>query len=138
MARRSAAQAVKKSNGAKAKAAKPAEGSRRSFISWMSLAWVAFTASVVAAGAATTRFMFPNVLFEPPLTRRVGPPEELQLGVVDERFKDSFGVWLVREDHFNFWSAVTHVIGAVLLDASILAALFIGFSFVHERIREKL
>ena len=83
---------------AKAKAVKPAEGSRRSFISWMSLAWVAFTASVVAAGAATTRFMFPNVLFEPPLTRRVGLPEELQLRVVDERFKDSFGVWLVREE----------------------------------------
>ena len=83
---------------AKAKAAKPGEGSRRSFISWMSLAWVAFTASVVAAGAATTRFMFPNVLFEPPLTRRLGRPEELQIGMVDERFKDVFGVWLVREE----------------------------------------
>jgi len=42
--------------------------------------------------------MFPNVLFEPPLTFRAGRPEELQIGVVDERFKDSNQVWLVREE----------------------------------------
>jgi cytochrome b6-f complex iron-sulfur subunit len=80
------------------KAGQKVDGNRRSFLSWMSLAWVSFTASVVAGGAATTRFMFPNVLFEPPSTFRAGRPEELQLGVVDERFKDANGVWLVREE----------------------------------------
>ena len=79
-------------------AVKPGKGSRRSFLSWMSVAWVAFTASIVATATATARFMFPNVLFEPPSTFRAGRPEELQLGVVDERFKDGFGVWLVREE----------------------------------------
>jgi cytochrome b6-f complex iron-sulfur subunit len=64
----------------------------------MSLAWVAFTASILAAGTAAGRFFFPNVLFEPPSTFRAGRPEELQVGIVDERFKDAFGVWLVRDE----------------------------------------
>lgn len=76
----------------------PSGESRRSFLSWMSLAWVAFTASILAAGTATGRFFFPNVLFEPPSTFRAGRPEELQVGIVDERFKDAFGVWLVRDE----------------------------------------
>ena len=74
------------------------EPSRRGFLSWVALAWTAFAASMLAAGAATTRFMFPNVLFEPPSSFRVGTPQEFQVGVVDERFKEGFGVWLVREE----------------------------------------
>jgi len=71
--------------------------SRRSFLSWMSIAWMAFTASMLAAGTATARFMFPNVLFEPPSTFRAGTPDEYQVGLVDERYKER-GVWLVRDD----------------------------------------
>ena len=71
--------------------------SRRGFISWVSVAWVAFGASMLAAGTATARFMFPNVLFEPPSSFRAGRPEEFQVGLVDERFKESNGVWLVRD-----------------------------------------
>jgi cytochrome b6-f complex iron-sulfur subunit len=41
--------------------------------------------------------LFPNVLFEPPLTFKAGLPDELQPGRVDERFK-SRGVWLVRDE----------------------------------------
>ena len=59
-------------------------------------AWAAFTASMLAAGTATARFMFPNVLFEPPPTFKAGFPNEIQIGQVDERFK-SKGVWLVRD-----------------------------------------
>ena len=69
---------------------------RREFLSWMKLAWAAFTASMLAAGTATARFMFPNVLFEPPPTFKAGFPNEIQVGQVDERFK-SRGVWLVRD-----------------------------------------
>jgi cytochrome b6-f complex iron-sulfur subunit len=69
---------------------------RRSFLSWMTLAWAAFTASMLAAATATTRFMFPNVLFEPPPTFKAGFPNEIQVGQVDERFKQKFAVWLVR------------------------------------------
>jgi cytochrome b6-f complex iron-sulfur subunit len=81
--------------------AKPAAGGklipRRSMISWMTLAWAAFSASMLAAATATGRFMFPNVLFEPPPTFKAGPPDELQKGIVDERFK-SRGVWLVKDN----------------------------------------
>jgi cytochrome b6-f complex iron-sulfur subunit len=77
-------------------AAKETIVTRRSFISWMTLAWTAFTASMLAAATATTRFMFPNVLFEPPPTFKAGFPNEIQVGQVDERFKQRFAVWLVR------------------------------------------
>ena len=77
-------------------AAKETIATRRSFISWMTLAWTAFTASMLAAATATTRFMFPNVLFEPPPTFKAGFPNEIQAGQVDERFKQRFAVWLVR------------------------------------------
>ena len=83
-----------------APAAKPAaKGSvpRRSFLSWMTLAWTAFTASMLATLTATGRFMFPNVLFEPPPTFKAGLPSEIQMGQVDERFKQKFAVWLVHD-----------------------------------------
>jgi cytochrome b6-f complex iron-sulfur subunit len=40
--------------------------------------------------------MFPNVLFEPPPTFKAGFPDEIQVGQVDERFKQRYAVWLVR------------------------------------------
>src|SRR5881296_2190881 len=75
---------------------------RRSFLSWVTLAWVAFTASMLASLTATARFMFPNVLFEPPPTFKAGFPNEIQVGQVDERFKQRFAVWLVRSA-FDEW-----------------------------------
>jgi cytochrome b6-f complex iron-sulfur subunit len=70
---------------------------RRSFLSWMTLAWVAFTAAMLATLTATGRFMFPNVLFEPPSTFKAGLPSEIQNGQVDERFKQRFAIWLVKD-----------------------------------------
>jgi cytochrome b6-f complex iron-sulfur subunit len=62
---------------------------------WMGLAWGAFSAASAAALAATGRFMFPNVLNEPPQQFKIGLPSEYGLGV-DERWKDTFGVWIVK------------------------------------------
>jgi len=62
---------------------------------WMGLAWGAFSAASAAALAATGRFMFPNVLNEPPQQFKAGLPNEYGMGV-DERWKEKFGVWLVR------------------------------------------
>jgi cytochrome b6-f complex iron-sulfur subunit len=77
----------------------------------MTIAWAAFTASMLAALAATNRFMFPNVLFEPPSTFKAGRPEEIQVGQVDERFKQRFGVWLVRDEAgiFALSTVCTHL-----------------------------
>jgi len=95
---------------AKPAAQKPAT-TRRSFISWMTLAWAAFTASMLAAATATTRFMFPNVLFEPPPTFKAGFPNEIQVGQVDERFKQRFAIWLVRDPNgiFALSTVCTHL-----------------------------
>jgi cytochrome b6-f complex iron-sulfur subunit len=62
---------------------------------WLGLAWGAFSAASAAALAATGRFMFPNVLNEPPQQFKAGFPNEYGMGV-DERWKEKFGVWLVR------------------------------------------
>src|SRR5215510_8307704 len=62
---------------------------------WLGLAWGAFSAASAAALAATGRFMFPNVLNEPPQQFKAGFPTEYGVGV-DERWKEKFGVWLVR------------------------------------------
>ena len=62
---------------------------------WMALAWGAFSAASAAALAATGRFMFPNVLNEPPQQFKAGFPNEYGTGV-DERWKEKFGIWLVR------------------------------------------
>ncbi len=62
---------------------------------WLGLAWGAFSAASAAALAATGRFMFPNVLNEPPQQFKAGFPNEYGVGV-DERWKEKYGVWLVR------------------------------------------
>jgi cytochrome b6-f complex iron-sulfur subunit len=62
---------------------------------WLGLAWGAFSAASAAALAATGRFMFPNVLNEPPQQFKAGFPNEYGTGV-DERWKEKFGIWLVR------------------------------------------
>jgi cytochrome b6-f complex iron-sulfur subunit len=62
---------------------------------WLGLAWGAFSAASAAALAATGRFMFPNVLNEPPQQFKVGFPNEYGVGV-DERWKEKYAIWLVR------------------------------------------
>ena len=69
---------------------------RRSFFSWLGLAWIAFGAATLGVLSAIGRLFFPNVLFEPPLSFKAGFTDEYIIDVVDERFKESFGVWLVR------------------------------------------
>ena len=62
---------------------------------WLVIAWGAFTAASAAALAATGRFMFPNVINEPPQQFRIGLPADYGMGV-DERFKETMGVWVIR------------------------------------------
>ena len=82
--------------GATAAAAGSGEVSRRGFLSWITAGWLAFGALTASTLIGTVRFLFPNVLFEPPQTFRAGFPEEYTVGDVSTRFKDQFGVWIVR------------------------------------------
>jgi cytochrome b6-f complex iron-sulfur subunit len=59
--------------------------------------WAAFTAGTVAMLGAWTRFMFPNVLFEPPQQFKAGFPAEFAVDAVDTRYKASNAVWIVRQ-----------------------------------------
>ncbi len=72
---------------------------RRGFFGWLSIGWITFTAAMGGFLTAATRFMFPNVLFEPPSTFKAGNPADYVVGAVDERWKEAYGVWLVRTDN---------------------------------------
>ncbi len=82
---------------APAAAAKADGMSRRGFFSWAAVAWVGFTAAIGGCATAMGRFMFPNVLFEPPTTFKAGYPRDFGEGVVDTRFVDKYGVWIVKD-----------------------------------------
>jgi len=61
------------------------------------------------------RFMFPNILTEPPTKFKVGFPDELAPGQVATKFKAQFGVWIVRDEYdgvpqiFALQSVCTHL-----------------------------
>jgi cytochrome b6-f complex iron-sulfur subunit len=71
---------------------------RRVFIKWFVVGWSAFAAVVAGYGTMVLRYLFPNVLFEPVQSFRAGSPDDYEVGVVSERFKDQHGVWIVRDD----------------------------------------
>jgi cytochrome b6-f complex iron-sulfur subunit len=73
------------------------EVSRRKFLSVLAIGWGVFIAASGGVLGAMGRFMFPNVLYEPPQEFKAGFPEEFAVDQVDERFKASYGVWIVRE-----------------------------------------
>jgi cytochrome b6-f complex iron-sulfur subunit len=86
--------------------------SRRSFMAWtLPLGWTAFSAAVASGLVATARFLFPNVLFEPPQAFKAGFPSEYNVGEVDTRWKDAFGVWIVRqpEGFYALLAICTHL-----------------------------
>ncbi|HSF17982.1 MAG TPA: ubiquinol-cytochrome c reductase iron-sulfur subunit [Vicinamibacteria bacterium] len=97
------------------KPAKPAkketkEVTRRQF-NWLALAWTFFAASTAAGLTAMGRFMFPNVLTEPPSTFKVGFPSDFAVGVVDTRFKEKYRVWVVRNETemYSLLAICTHL-----------------------------
>jgi len=62
------------------------------------LGWgfAALGATVALWSAATARFMFPNVLTEPPQRFKIGPPGNYPPGRVETRFKEQHGIWVVH------------------------------------------
>lgn len=78
---------------------------RRSFVA------ICFSPLVIAFGsmAATSllwlldlaRFMFPNVLVEPPTKFKIGPPSDYPLGNVSTKWLAARGVWIVHTDQYK-------------------------------------
>ncbi|MBM4070671.1 MAG: ubiquinol-cytochrome c reductase iron-sulfur subunit [Planctomycetes bacterium] len=76
-------------------AAKPAKGeTRREW--WGTVAWTTFTASMIAMLLGTVRFLFPNVLSEPPNTFKGGDITTFEEGKVEDKFKDR-GAWIILD-----------------------------------------
>ena len=73
------------------------ETTRRGFFSVLGAGWGVFAAASMGLLGAMGRFMFPNVLYEPPQEFKAGFPDEFAVGEVDLRFKAAYGVWVVRE-----------------------------------------
>ena len=76
------------------------------------LAWGALLSPFMAAWAALAsvggigtlgiaRFMFPNVLVEPPSKFKVGPLSDYPLNTVSNKWKDQFGIWVVHTDQYE-------------------------------------
>lgn len=84
-------------------AAKPAVEERRSFLSYAmgSFMAVGFTALSVTGGLFSlglARFLFPNVLAEPPSRFKVGFKDGFPAGKVETKFVAQYGVWVVNGD----------------------------------------
>ena len=77
---------------------RPSTIERRSFFSWLAVGWLGFAAATGGFFTVMIRFLFPNVLFEPPQSFKIGFPEDFEIGKVDLRFKKEFNVWVVRND----------------------------------------
>jgi cytochrome b6-f complex iron-sulfur subunit len=90
---------------AKAKAEPPADPNRRSFLtglmlgSFLGLGFTFTTTTLALWTLGTARFMFPNVLMEPPSTFKVGFPSNFAPGQVETKFKQQFGVWIVNYEY---------------------------------------
>ena len=72
---------------------------------WFSLAfgWLAFLLGGIPAFATMIlRFLFPNVLFEPPQSFKAGYPDDYTIGAIDETFKEKYGVWIGRTDKYVY------------------------------------
>jgi cytochrome b6-f complex iron-sulfur subunit len=79
---------------------------RREFINWFWVGWATFSVATGAIATLFGRFLFPNVLFEPPSSFRAGKPDEYGLGV-DERFKDTQKVWIVKNSDNSMYALST-------------------------------
>lgn len=83
------------------------EISRRSFLK---LGWGALLGFIASGAGATLRFIFPNVLYEPPQTFKAGFPEEYPLGV-STRWAKEQRVWIVHSEEgiYALWARCTHL-----------------------------
>ena len=79
--------------------AKKGEDRRNFFVRFITspiaVAWAAFTGAIVAQLLGTTRFLFPNVLSEPPNKVKAGEPKDYEEGKVLDNLKDR-NMWVIK------------------------------------------
>ena len=83
--------------------------------SFMALGFSSMAATFGLWTLGMARFMFPNILREPPSQFKVGPPDQYTAGVVETKFKAQFAVWVVKgtyngqEQIYALQSVCTHL-----------------------------
>ena len=80
---------------------KKATTERRSLLSWLVIAFVLMAATSLNWVLALARFMFPNVLVEPPTKFKIGPASDYPLGGVSTKWLAARGVWIVHTDQYK-------------------------------------
>lgn len=88
--------------------AKPAANMTRGDFLWAG--WAALVGFVGAFGAATARFMFPNVIYEPSQKFNAGPAKGYDVGV-STKWLNEQRVWIVRSEKgfYALWARCTHL-----------------------------
>jgi cytochrome b6-f complex iron-sulfur subunit len=85
------------------------------FGSAMAIGFTSLAATHLMWVLGLARFMFPNILIEPPTRFKVGFPDSLAPGQVETKFIPQFGVWIVRYEFdgqpmiFALKSVCTHL-----------------------------
>ena len=95
----------------KENAFKSAQPNRRDFFSLLTLGWVAYLGVTGGFFTVIIRYLFPNVLFEPPQTFKIGFPEDFSSNSVDIKYKKEFNAWIVRDEEsiFALSTVCTHL-----------------------------
>jgi cytochrome b6-f complex iron-sulfur subunit len=92
------------------KAAKPADdATRRGFLAAAIIGmatpyYLAWTVMALIGGVwslLVARFMMPNMIVEPPMRFKVGPPSDYPAGTVSEKWKAERGIWIVNTDSYD-------------------------------------
>lgn len=95
--------------------------SRRSFMtdvmlgSFLGIGFVSLATTLGLWTLGTARFMYPNVLMEPPSKFKVGFPSNFAPGQVETKFIPQYGVWVVNSEYngqfqiFALRSVCTHL-----------------------------
>lgn len=89
--------------------------SRRRFFNFVG--WSSFVAFLGGMGAATAKFFYPGVLYEPQSTFNAGQPDDYarpaegETVVIDERWKERQRVWIVRNKNgmYGLIAVCTHL-----------------------------
>ena len=65
------------------------------------LAWTVLAATAGAWVLMLARFMFPNMIVEPPTSFKIGPPSDYPLGTVSTKYTAANGIWIVHTDQYK-------------------------------------
>lgn len=71
------------------------------FASPLNLAWTTLAAMAGAWTLAIARYMFPNVLVEPPTKFKIGAPSDYPPGSVSTKWTAARGIWVVHTDQYQ-------------------------------------